>query len=184
MVAALASAVARAEAQATSPFLTIREEASRADIVTIPVKSGISVLTGSGGNIGVLSGRDGKFMIDGGIALSKAKLAAALAAIGNGRIKYVINTHYHWDHTDSNTWLHEAGATIVATPNAIKRLGQVTRVDDWNYTFQPLAAGGIPSVALHYWHRAFRRRRRCADLRNRDLAHPASQRPAVEPGAL
>ncbi|MBK6509329.1 MAG: MBL fold metallo-hydrolase [Haliea sp.] len=110
--------------------------------------NGITLLNGSGGNIGVLVGPEGKFMVDSGIALSKPKLSAAITALGDGQVRYLVNTHYHWDHTDGNAWLHQAGATIISTARAANRLGQVTRVDDWNYTFQPLPASGLPAVKL------------------------------------
>ena len=137
-----------AVAQATSPVLTINEEASKADIVTTALEDGITLLSRSGGNIGVLAGPEGKFMVDSGIALSKLKLSAAITALGDGQVRYLVNTHYHWDHTDGNAWLHDGGATIISTTNTATRLGRVTRVDDWNFTFQPVPAGGLPTVKL------------------------------------
>ena len=144
MVAAVPGA--HADTKPTSPVIKINEEAAKAEITTTAIRDNISVLMGSGGNIGVLTGRDGKFMVDGGITLSKARLSAALSAIGDAPLKYLVNTHYHWDHTDSNVWLHDAGATIVATPNTVKHLtAAATRVEDWDYTFKPLPAGGVPT---------------------------------------
>src|SRR5580698_1458335 len=92
-------------------------ERAKGDIVTVPLRGNINVLMGSGGNIVVLSGSEGKFLVDAGIKPSKHKLLAALDKIGPSPLKYVVNTHWHWDHTDGNEWMHAAGATIIAPKN-------------------------------------------------------------------
>jgi glyoxylase-like metal-dependent hydrolase (beta-lactamase superfamily II) len=53
---------------------------------------------------------------------------AALETISPAPLKFVINTHYHWDHTDGNPWMHEASATIVAHENTLERVTSGTRV--------------------------------------------------------
>ena len=135
-------------AQAVSPVTTINEEGAKAEITVESLRGNISVLMGSGGNITVLTGTDGKLMVDGGIAVSRVKIQAALDRISNAPLKYLINTHWHWDHTDSNEWLHEQGATIIAQENTLKRLLVATRVEDWNYTFQPPPVGARPTVTF------------------------------------
>ena len=118
-------------------------------IVTQRLRGNVSVLMGSGGNIVVLSGDQGKFLVDAGIRVSEAKVRAALNAIGPTQVKYLINTHWHWDHTDGNGWLHESGATIVAHQNTLKHLSQVTHVDDWNWTMPPLPPGARPTILVN-----------------------------------
>ena len=54
---------------------------------------------------------------------------------------YVVNTHWHWDHTDGNAWMHAAGATIVAQKNTLKHLIETTHVNAWNWTFDPVPKG-------------------------------------------
>jgi glyoxylase-like metal-dependent hydrolase (beta-lactamase superfamily II) len=147
LLAAIAAAPSYGQ-EPTSPVIKINEAAAKAKITTTALKDNISVLEGSGGNIGVLTGPNGKFMVDGGIALSKAAIAEALAAISSAPPKYLVNTHYHWDHSDSNAWLHQAGATIIATPNTRRHLSTTTRVDDWNFTFKPTPAAGLPTVLV------------------------------------
>lgn len=121
-----------------------------ADLVAQPLRGNVTVLIGSGGNITVLSGSDGKFLVDAGISKSQAKLRAALASIGPGPVKYVVNTHWHWDHTDGNAWLHEAGATIVAHENTYKHLTETTHVNAWNWTFDPVPPAARPSVLIKH----------------------------------
>ncbi|WP_020655527.1 MBL fold metallo-hydrolase [Massilia niastensis] len=148
-IAALgASWFAPADAAAVSPVIQINEATSKADITTQQLRGNISVLMGAGGNIVALQGAKGKFLVDAGISVSKAKLQAALAQVGKGPVKYVANTHWHWDHTDGNTWLGESGATIIAHPNTLKHISETTRVDDWNYTFKPLPKAGLPTILV------------------------------------
>jgi glyoxylase-like metal-dependent hydrolase (beta-lactamase superfamily II) len=136
----------RANAEVTSPVLAINDEAAKADITVTPVRGNLSVLMGSGGNIGVLSTPDGKFLVDSGIAVSMPKLKAALSSISNQPPKYLVNTHWHWDHSDGNEWVNAEGATIVAHDNVLKRLKERTRVIQWGYTFPPLPPAALPTV--------------------------------------
>jgi glyoxylase-like metal-dependent hydrolase (beta-lactamase superfamily II) len=103
---------------------------------------------GSGGNITVLSSDDGKLMVDTGIVLSRTKLSAALDSISKAPPRYAINTHWHWDHTSGNEWIHQGGATIIAHENTLKHLSTTIRVSDWQYTFDPLPKGGLPTLIV------------------------------------
>jgi glyoxylase-like metal-dependent hydrolase (beta-lactamase superfamily II) len=100
---------------------------------------------GAGGNIAVLTGRDGKLLIDAGFAGARPKITDALASISPDPIKHLINTHWHFDHTDGNEWLHSAGAVILAHTNTRKHLSTTTRVEGWNFTFPPSPPGAIPA---------------------------------------
>lgn len=113
-----------------------------------PQRDGLTVLLGSGGNITVLSGPDGKFLVDAGISPSQSRIEAALKELGPTPVRYVVNTHWHWDHTDGDAWLHAAGATIVAQRNTFKHLTETTHVDDWNWTFSPVAEGARPTLLV------------------------------------
>jgi glyoxylase-like metal-dependent hydrolase (beta-lactamase superfamily II) len=106
------------------------------------------VLIGSGANIVVLSGEQGKFLVDSGISVSEAKVNVALNKISPTPLKYVVNTHWHWDHTDGNGWMHESGATIIAHRNTLKHLSQATHVDDWNWTLPAISPGARPTVLV------------------------------------
>jgi glyoxylase-like metal-dependent hydrolase (beta-lactamase superfamily II) len=135
-------------AQATSPVTKINEAAAKADISVQQLRGNISVLMGSGGNIVVFTSPEGKLLVDAGIAVSRPRIQAALDSISQAPLKYVINTHWHWDHTDGNAWMHDLGATIVAQENTLKRLSTTTRVEDWNYTFKPAPIGARPTVLV------------------------------------
>jgi len=121
-----------------------RRSASAGNITVQKLRGNISVLMGAGGNIAVLPGPDGKLLIDAGFAGSRPKITEALASISSDPIKQLINTHWHFDHTDGNEWLHAAGAAILAHTNTKKRLSTTTRVEGWNFTFPPAPAEAIP----------------------------------------
>src|SRR5271154_6863147 len=118
--------------------------ATNPKIIVHSVRRNISVLEGSGGNIAVLTGKDGKLLVDGGFAVSRPEITSALASISADPIKHVINTHWHADHTDGNAWLHDAGAEITAHENTRKRLSVATRVDGWEWTFPAAPGGALP----------------------------------------
>ena len=124
---------------------TARKTAAAATITVQKLRGNISVLMGAGGNIAVLPGHDGKLLIDAGFAGARPKIADALASISSDPTKHLINTHWHFDHTDGNEWLHSAGASILAHENTRKHLSTDTRVEGWNFTFKASPPGAIPS---------------------------------------
>jgi glyoxylase-like metal-dependent hydrolase (beta-lactamase superfamily II) len=128
-----------------SPVTIIRREAATAKIQVQSLRGSVSVLIGSGGNIGVLTGRDGKVLIDAGIPASRPQLTEALKSLGSDPVKHLINTHWHFDHTDGNEWLHSVGAEITAHENTRKHLSVTTRVEGWNFTFPPAPKGALPT---------------------------------------
>jgi glyoxylase-like metal-dependent hydrolase (beta-lactamase superfamily II) len=82
----------------------------------------ISMLKGRGGNMGVSVGEDGLFIIDDQLAPITDQLLAALRRISDEPIRFVINTHYHGDHTGGNETIGEAGGVIIAHDNIHQRM--------------------------------------------------------------
>jgi glyoxylase-like metal-dependent hydrolase (beta-lactamase superfamily II) len=126
-----------------------------ADVVikTVPVAGGIYMLQGRGGNIGVSAGADGVVLVDDQFAALAPKILAAVRALGKGDPKFVINTHWHGDHTGGNTEFGSK-ATIVAQENVRKRLSVPQDRGDGEKT-EPTPPAGLPvvtfqqSVSLH-----------------------------------
>ncbi len=139
-------------AEARGLVSLIKDSAAVSPIVTHKLRNNISVLEGSGGNIAVLTGPDGKLLIDAGIAVSRPQITKALDALGADPITNLVNTHWHFDHANGNEWLHAAGAKIIAQANTRKHLSEVQRVEDWDYNFLPLSSGGIPSEVFANEH--------------------------------
>jgi len=127
-------------------------EGSQAKIDVHPIRRNISVLEGSGGNIAVLTGKEGKLLIDSGFTVSKTRLVEALNNLSADPITQLINSHWHIDHTDGNSWVHSAGATITAHLNTKKHLSTSTRVEGWQYTFPPSPAGALPTTIFDDEH--------------------------------
>src|ERR1700675_959706 len=140
-------------AEARGIVSLIKDSAAVSPIVTHKLRDNISVLEGSGGNIAVLTGPDGKVLIDAGIGVSRPQITKALAALGADPVTHLANTHWHFDHADGNEWLHSAGAKIIAQQNTRKRLSEIQRVEDWDYNFLALPSGGIPSEVFASDHK-------------------------------
>lgn len=130
-----------AHAQET-PYAKINATAAASPIIMTPLRGGVVLLEGSGGNMVALSGPDGIFMVDDGIAVSQEKISAELRRIGPGPLRYVVNTHWHWDHTDGNVWTHQAGATLIGQANTAQHLSETIRVVEWGHTFTPEPVAG------------------------------------------
>ena len=91
-------------------------------IETVELAPGLYLLYGRGGNIGVSVGPDGVFLVDDQYAPLTDKIVAAIRAISDGPIRFVLNTHWHGDHTGGNENLGEGGVLIVAHDNVRERM--------------------------------------------------------------
>ena len=142
----------QAYAEARGLVSLIKDSAATSPIKTYKLRNNISVLEGSGGNVAVLTGPDGKLLVDAGIGVSRPQLSKALADLGNEPIAHLVNTHWHFDHADGNEWLQAAGAKIIAHENTRKHLSVVQRVEDWDYNFLALPASAIPAEVFAKEH--------------------------------
>jgi cyclase len=88
----------------------------------VDLGSGVSMLIGQGGNLGLSVGEDGVFLIDDQYVTNAAANLAKIEELAKGKPKYLINTHWHFDHAGGNETFGKAGATIFASENVRKRL--------------------------------------------------------------
>lgn len=131
-----------------SPYADINA-AAKADPITVTrLRGTISMLSGSGGNITAFASPSGYFLVDTGIAVSERKIVVALNAIRRVPIKLAVDTHWHWDHADGNSWVRASGADILASSKAVERLKQTIRVVEWEHTFTPTPANALPNIVL------------------------------------
>ena len=136
---------ASAPAAPADPVAMMRASGATAKITTQALRGHVSVLQGSGGNIAVLPGRDGKLLVDSGFATSRPQLTEALAGISADPIQHLVNTHWHFDHTDGNEWVHSAGATIIAHQKTRERMSTTQSIPAFGATFPPSPAGALPT---------------------------------------
>jgi len=117
-------------------------------IRTVPVAPSVYMLQGSGGNVGVLVGEDGTLIVDDQYAPLTDRIVAAIAALTNEPVHYVVNTHWHYDHSDGNENFGRLGAAIVAHENSRARmlLPQYVLVGDVSQA--PYAAEGLPQITF------------------------------------
>lgn len=123
--------------------------AMRATLGAIPIQShkltdNLTLLSGPGGNVAVLVGPDGKIIVDTFVAPAWPQLNEALTAIGSAPIKTVVNTHWHYDHTDNNPHLRAAGATVVAHENCKTRMTQPHEVAVLGLKVAPSPSDALP----------------------------------------
>lgn len=99
-----------------------QQDFSKVEVKAENLAPGVSVLFGAGGNIGVSHGEDGTVLIDDQFAPLTPKIQAAVAALGASPVKFLINTHWHGDHSGGNENFGKAGAVIMAHDNVRVRM--------------------------------------------------------------
>ncbi|MEM7221428.1 MAG: MBL fold metallo-hydrolase [Pseudomonadota bacterium] len=108
---------------AMAPLSAVRaQNFNSVQMRVLPVQGAVSMITGRGGNIGLFVGDEAVLLVDDQFAPLSAKLLAAVAEVTDQPIDFVINTHWHADHTDGNENLGKMGALIVAHDNVRRRL--------------------------------------------------------------
>ena len=141
---AAACAAASTAFLATTAFA--QRDFSNVEIGTEKVADGVYMLQGAGGNIGLSVGEDGAFVIDDQYAPLSEKILAAISDVTDKPVAFVINTHYHGDHTGGNEAFGDAGAHIVAHDNVRKRLAE--GVETFFGATEPAAEGALPVITF------------------------------------
>lgn len=132
------------------------QDFSKVAIETHKLAEGVYMLTGAGGNIGVSAGEDGVAIIDDQFAPLTPKIQEALAKLSAKPARFLINTHWHGDHTGGNENFGKAGAVIVAHDNVRKRMGEKNFSQFFNRETPPSPKDALPvltfaeDVTLHF----------------------------------
>lgn len=125
-----------------------QQDFSQVQIESTDLGSGIHMLTGAGGNLALSLGPDGAFLVDDQYAPLSGKIQAKVADLGGGPVKFVINTHWHFDHTGGNETLGSAGALIVAHDNVRVRMSTDQLMAFFNTEVKAAAAAALPVVTF------------------------------------
>jgi len=131
-----------------SPLHAQQSDFSDVEITATEVAKGVHMLVGRGGNLGVSVGNDGVFLIDDQYAPLTPKIQAAIQKLSDKPIQFVLNTHWHGDHTGGNENLGKAGAKIVAHHNVRLRMSkdQVMKMRDATVPASP--RGALPVLTF------------------------------------
>lgn len=118
------------------------------EVKAIPVAGSVYMLTGSGGNIGLCVGEDAAFLIDDQYAPLTEKILAAVRSVTDQPVRFVLNTHWHGDHTGGNENFGKAGALLVAHENVRARLSTEQFLAAFNRTVPPAPRDALPVVTF------------------------------------
>ena len=118
---------------------------SKVEMKTTALGHRTYMIEGAGGNITAAVGDDGVIMVDGQYAPLHDKIKAAVAAVSNSPIRFLVNTHYHGDHTGGNEGFAKDGAVVTAHVNVRKRLEAGTTNGLTGVKVPPAAAGALPT---------------------------------------
>ena len=125
-----------------------QEDFSKVEIKTEKLADGIYMMIGAGGNLGLAVGDDAVFLIDDQYAPLTPKIKAAIAAITRKPVQFILNTHWHGDHTGGNENFAEAGALIVAHDNVRKRMNSEQFLAFFKMRVEPSPKPALPIVTF------------------------------------
>ncbi len=143
---------ARYPQQQADPVAAFRAQLASNPIQSQPLGENLTLLSGPGGNVVVLHGPDGMVLVDTFVGPARPKLQQALSAFGGAPVKTVINTHWHFDHTDNNAPLHAAGATVLAHENTKKRMSEPHHLAVLELDFPPSPPAALPQRVFRRDH--------------------------------
>jgi glyoxylase-like metal-dependent hydrolase (beta-lactamase superfamily II) len=170
-MAAVAAVMALSgEVSAQTPAAAPPPDFSKVEIKTTDLGDDVYMLEGQGGNITVAVARDGIIMVDGEFAPLHDKIKAAIALVSSQPVKYLVNTHFHGDHTGGNEPFAKDGATVVAEVNVKNRLAAGTTNGLTGVKTPPAAPDALPSRTYTGAYK-IRLNGRVADLKHIANAH-------------
>jgi len=133
----------------SSVSITAQRSFDDVEISAQKVADGVYLLQGVGGNIGASIGKDGIFLVDDQYAPLTEKITAALAAIDDGPVRFVLNTHWHGDHTGGNENLGRTGALIVAHDDVRTRMSVDQFVEIFEREVPASSPAALPVVTFN-----------------------------------
>jgi cyclase len=131
------------------PSVTLgQQDFSKVEVRSEPVAGSVHMLTGAGGNMAVSIGEDAAFLVDDQFAPLSARIKAAIAKISQKPVRFVLNTHWHGDHTGGNESFGRAGSVIVAHENVRRRMSTTQLIAAFGREVPPSPAAALPVVTF------------------------------------
>ena len=143
-IGALAAQAASTAAPPSDGVAAMRASGASAPIQVTKLRDTLYLLQGAGGNMIALVGPDGKLLVDSSFATAATRLHQALATLDPHPLKLLVNTHWHFDHTDGNAAAHDAGAFIIAHSNTRVRLSAPQTVPFFHLNLPASPTGALP----------------------------------------
>jgi glyoxylase-like metal-dependent hydrolase (beta-lactamase superfamily II) len=134
-----------------------REAASHAQITTMKLYDNMYLLSnGIGGNMALQTGPEGNLLVDANFSTAVAKIREAIGVVSHDAPDALINTHWHYDHTDGNESLHAAGFSIYAHRKTRERMATAQTIPFFHIVMPASPVAALPAItfddALHLWH--------------------------------
>ena len=131
-----------------TPLLAQEQDFSKVEVKAEKVAEGVYMLTGAGGNIGLSIGKSGSLVIDDQYAPLSDKILAMIKTLSPDPVRFIVNTHWHGDHTGGNENLAKTGAFLVAHENVRKRMGSEQFIAMFNQKVPASPEAALPVVTF------------------------------------
>lgn len=131
-----------------APISWAQQDFSQVQIQTTEISDGLYMMVGAGGNLALSVGEDGAFLVDDQYAPLSDKIMAAISEVTDDDVEFLVNTHWHGDHTGGNEAFGNAGAVIVAHDNTRVRMTTEQFMEIFGMSIPPAAAAAVPIVTF------------------------------------
>ena len=141
--------------QSNARIAAMRQAGATTPIQVTKLRDTLFMLQGAGGNMVAQIGPDGQLLIDSSFATATPRIKQALAKLDAHPLKLLINTCWHFDHTDGNAAMHDAGAFIMAQTNTRLRLSTPQVLKVYNLHFPPAPTSALPQQTFDEQQKLF-----------------------------